>query len=481
MSHTRLFAFLVLAAPFFFPASDAAAAEPISCYPQGIRSAGEVGDAPANSSYFRATHINATPLDRAEYTTDVTVWRVRCSEFGDTPVVALKLKPFRVTTPFATQIAPIISVRQNGRVLGSLGARQTGNDARMIQGFEDGFRWKGFWFRQFTESYVIDERGDGAAPLVPNAGVQFDAAAPFELLFGENADSPDYVAHVPAENQPGNMTLSVDVKGFWWNPQQPGWGLGLDRNEAGIVFAIWNTYDENNRPISFVMPNGASAGINRVSGAAHLVTGPFYGQPFDPKAVHVGDPVGKFTIQFNDDTTGTFDWTIGEKSGSTPLTRFITGPRWRIIDGFVDRRGAWWNPSESGWGLVIDHGERPNVTSGEMPYMFAIWYVYGADGKMTWFVAPDTRKAAISIANQPWIGPIYWPTGSYYGAAYEPGRFTLGARVGTFEMVEATVFYHQPATGGSYGYGPAPVAFKWTIDVGAGTFSGTKQYMPFRY
>ena len=41
----------------------------------------------------------------------------------------------------------------------------------------------------------------------------------------------------------------------------------------------------------------------------------------------------------------------------------------------------WWNPNESGWGLnIIQHAN--NI-------IFAIWYTYDAEGKMTWFHVPQ--------------------------------------------------------------------------------------------
>ncbi len=44
----------------------------------------------------------------------------------------------------------------------------------------------------------------------------------------------------------------------------------------------------------------------------------------------------------------------------------------------VDYGDIWWNPSEDGWGLQIaDQGD----------VLFLTFYVYGTDGKATWFTA----------------------------------------------------------------------------------------------
>ena len=56
------------------------------------------------------------------------------------------------------------------------------------------------------------------------------------------------------------------------------------------------------------------------------------------------------------------------------LNPATTGPAYDFTD-------LWWNPNESGWGLnVIQH---PNNI------IFAIWYTYDAEGKMTWFHVPQ--------------------------------------------------------------------------------------------
>jgi len=56
------------------------------------------------------------------------------------------------------------------------------------------------------------------------------------------------------------------------------------------------------------------------------------------------------------------------------LNPTTTGPAYDFTD-------LWWNPNESGWGLnIIQH---PNNI------IFAIWYTYDAEGKMTWFHVPQ--------------------------------------------------------------------------------------------
>jgi len=59
--------------------------------------------------------------------------------------------------------------------------------------------------------------------------------------------------------------------------------------------------------------------------------------------------------------------------------------------------GVWWDPSESGWGLLLT--DQGNILA---PY----WYTIDLDGEPTWFMAPAQRQADGS-----WRGDIYRVTG----------------------------------------------------------------------
>jgi hypothetical protein len=59
----------------------------------------------------------------------------------------------------------------------------------------------------------------------------------------------------------------------------------------------------------------------------------------------------------------------------------------------------WWNPAESGWGInIIQHGTGP---------IFATWFMYGADGKPTWYVVPGGQWASFGEFR----GQVYRTTG----------------------------------------------------------------------
>jgi hypothetical protein len=417
--------------------------------------------------YFRAGYYLASPRDRTQYTADMVVWRTLCSEYGDKPVVALRLNQFNQDKPWQPQYLPVITVAQGGVRLGSFGARDSGV---IVRGFESGFRWGGYTFPDlFGSLYSVPANVGLSAPLIPAAGVNFDPGQAFDLILGENPDAPDYIAHVPAATAPGNVSfLSDDIVGLWWNPDESGWGLGVDRNEAGIVFAVWNIYDEQGKPVSLVMPAGTGIAANKVSGAVYRPHGPYFADTFDASRVQVGDPVGSFTIEFNDNTTGTLSYSIGAYSGNKSIRRFIDGPKTRIFD----RRGTWWDNREPGWGMTIDQQDR---NTGGLGSMFVVWYTYDASGNLTWFVVPDARAILSHDTLPRYEGAAYSPRGSFFGAVYDATQFSLGDPVGKLSFPDVVVTY--PGIDGSPGWSQ-PAYFDYEMNDGS---RGRKSYKPFKY
>jgi hypothetical protein len=64
--------------------------------------------------------------------------------------------------------------------------------------------------------------------------------------------------------------------------------------------------------------------------------------------------------------------------------------------------GLWWNPSEPGWGLAVEH-------QGDT--VFAAWAGYDADGSPTWFFVPSAKLKISGAADFDW-GMFY----GYFGA-----------------------------------------------------------------
>jgi hypothetical protein len=82
-------------------------------------------------------------------------------------------------------------------------------------------------------------------------------------------------------------------------------------------------------------------------------------------------PAGTYRVDaFRDDPGSTI------ALGSTSFT--VTARPAGMAGG--DLTDLWWNAAESGWGInIVQH------PSGDL---FATWFVYGPDGKPTWYVVP---------------------------------------------------------------------------------------------
>jgi hypothetical protein len=78
----------------------------------------------------------------------------------------------------------------------------------------------------------------------------------------------------------------------------------------------------------------------------------------------------------------------------------------------TDYTDLWWNPGQSGWGMQMVH-------TGT--FLFVTIYVYGADGKPTWFGGGLNTNGGSTFS-----GKLYVTTGPYYGlASFNPNSVVV--------------------------------------------------------
>jgi hypothetical protein len=87
----------------------------------------------------------------------------------------------------------------------------------------------------------------------------------------------------------------------------------------------------------------------------------------------------------------------------------------------LDVSDMWWTPSESGWGANINQ---------QRDILFLTFFVYGADGKAAWYVAPNVPYVSGTGKNAQYSGPLYQTDGSWFGTAFNPAN-THARQVGT--------------------------------------------------
>ena len=79
----------------------------------------------------------------------------------------------------------------------------------------------------------------------------------------------------------------------------------------------------------------------------------------------------------------------------------------------VDATDLWWNASEPGWGVNVIH--QSNV-------LFMTFFLYGADGRARWYVAPETAcRGAPRDMEEICTGPLYETTGPVVSQGFDPG------------------------------------------------------------
>jgi hypothetical protein len=101
-------------------------------------------------------------------------------------------------------------------------------------------------------------------------------------------------------------------------PEQNGWGIAL-MEQAGGLFSVWLTYDEQGLPMWFAMPAGRWTDASTFEGEIFQTSGPRW--PDYDKSRLVVTRVGNFSFRFHDRERATFRWTIGGRSGSNEITR----------------------------------------------------------------------------------------------------------------------------------------------------------------
>jgi hypothetical protein len=104
-----------------------------------------------------------------------------------------------------------------------------------------------------------------------------------------------------------DRSLTTNFQDLWWNPDEPGWGLGLS-HQGDILFATLFTYDEAGRDLWLVMSRGELVAEGRYLGELLRTEGP----PFN--AATWGSvtttPVGTLTVQFTRGNAATITYTL---------------------------------------------------------------------------------------------------------------------------------------------------------------------------
>jgi hypothetical protein len=111
----------------------------------------------------------------------------------------------------------------------------------------------------------------------------------------------------------------------WWDPAESGWALYVLQSGERLV-AIWNVYGADGSPVWYTLQPGSwsrdPANNLRYVGTIYRTTGPYWGGPFDSKAVSA-TAVGTASFIPQATSRARFEYTIGTMSGAKQLMRFV--------------------------------------------------------------------------------------------------------------------------------------------------------------
>jgi hypothetical protein len=128
----------------------------------------------------------------------------------------------------------------------------------------------------------------------------------------------------------------------------------------------------------------------------------------------------------------------------------------------TDVSDLWYIDSESGWGLNLMQQEK---------VLFGTLFVYGPDGKPTWFVASDLEPSPSGSVS--FTGPLFTTTGPPFSAPWDPALRTnqqVGTATFTLNSVNAGTFVY---TVNGAVVTKNVVRQSWRLDDLNGTYTGS--------
>jgi hypothetical protein len=222
----------------------------------------------------------------------------------------------------------------------------------------------------------------------------------------------------------GNAFAAVarDRTNHWWlGDAENGWGLVINQH-GETPFVTLYIYDAEGKPDWLVMSGVWNSDKTIFTGDFYRPTSASF-SAYNPASFVAGAVAGRGSFTFNADDTGNFAYVIDGIAGSKTIRKLefsgaAGGPGVALSD-------IWWNPAENGWGVSITNQNNA---------IFAVWFTYGADGKVTWYPMPGG-----TWSGNTYTGTIYRTnSGAWLGVPYDASKFKATA-VGTmsFRFVDA--------------------------------------------
>lgn len=119
--------------------------------------------------------------------------------------------------------------------------------------------------------------------------------------------------------------LSGSFTGIWWNRTESGWGLNFAQ-QGNSVFATMYVYDRSGRPTWYLATmNAAPNAPAQFTGDMYEVSGPFYGNFFNPAAV-ASRLVGTMSFNGSAGIRGSLNYNVDGFAVSKSIEPFSFAP-----------------------------------------------------------------------------------------------------------------------------------------------------------
>lgn len=166
---------------------------------------------------------------------------------------------------------------------------------------------------------------------VVNAFMPGYAGTPARLRVTDNRGQSSEITRTISPTQP-NLTPTV---GHYYNPNRPGNGLDVYETPNGGYMVLWYTYETYGTPVWYISDVAARNGA-RWTQVLYRVT-------WNGTNTTLAT-VGTVSLDFSHASTVWFSWVLNGVSG---------GERYTYLYGGQGRSGAWYVPTESGWGIQV--------------------------------------------------------------------------------------------------------------------------------
>ena len=219
--------------------------------------------------------------------------------------------------------------------------------------------------------------------------------------------------------------VGPEISGSWFDAARSGEGIIVQFLADGGVIAVWFTYPaqgEVGEQAWLLAQNGVVNG-NTIQFANVLrPQGGVFGDTFDPGQI-VRAPWGTLSLQFHSCRSVTVQY-VGPAafgSGTRQMTRLtepdqlgcdglreLTALGARAMSGLRARSGAWFVPSRSGEGWLVE--DLPNQLT------LVTWFTFDPQGRQAWTVGVGSRQGSRVVINDNVI-----TRGTRFGSAFDPG------------------------------------------------------------